>query len=107
MSTDPSEDLRELCSDRDHGLLPDDLYRRRRGALLDSLLSDGPSGRGQDESRSAVGRPAVWRRLPVRWAAVAGAQRLGRWALRIMWAFVALFFLLGIAGYISEKISGS
>jgi hypothetical protein len=36
----------------------------------------------------------------------ASAVRLGKWALRLMWAFVALFFLLGLAAYISEKISG-
>jgi hypothetical protein len=34
-----------------------------------------------------------------------GARRLGKWALRIMWGFVALFFLLAIVAFVMEKFS--
>jgi hypothetical protein len=37
----------------------------------------------------------------------ASAQRLAKWALRIMWGFVALFFLLAIVAFTMEKFGKS
>ena len=53
----PRDTLRELCSDYFHGLIPTEAYRRRRAALLDSVVLGTPAPPLEESRSETATRP--------------------------------------------------
>lgn len=92
MSKAASEELHRLCSDYYHGLLPRDLYRQRRAAIVDAAVAGEEFGCVEPTKPSAVRPgPSAPESMP---ESVAVHQDMGRRSV----APIALSVILLLAG---------